>query len=112
MAFLYGDGIHDDQPAIQELLDSGCCEVALGVPKAHYLLGRTLKIHSFQTLRLPRYAVIRMADGANCPMLENADPLNGNRDFPSSAGFGIITTGARPKTPSRCPIRRCRSTPG
>ena len=26
-AILYGDGIHDDYAAIQELLDSGICEV-------------------------------------------------------------------------------------
>ena len=29
---LYGDGIHDDQPAIQELIDSGVCEVCLPAP--------------------------------------------------------------------------------
>ena len=33
MYTLYGDGIHDDYPAIQELIDSGVCEVALPVPK-------------------------------------------------------------------------------
>lgn len=103
MAFLYGDGIHDDQPAIQELLDSGCCEVALGAPKAHYLLGRTLKIHSFQTLRLPRYAVIRMADDANCPMLENADPLNGNRDFSLIGGIWDYNNRGQAENPIQVP---------
>ena len=30
---LYGDGIHDDYPAIQEMIDSGACEVSLPVPE-------------------------------------------------------------------------------
>ncbi|MBQ8880388.1 MAG: hypothetical protein IJY69_06095 [Clostridia bacterium] len=70
---LYGDGINDDYPAIQEMLDSMICEVYLPAPKKHYLISNTLKIHSNQTLRLPRYAVIRLTDNANCEMLENAD---------------------------------------
>ena len=32
---LYGDGIHDDQPAIQEMIDSGVCEVSLPAPQKH-----------------------------------------------------------------------------
>lgn len=31
-AILYGDGIHDDTAAIQELIDSGLCEVSLPLP--------------------------------------------------------------------------------
>lgn len=30
---LYGDGVHDDTNAIQEIIDSGICEVCLPVPK-------------------------------------------------------------------------------
>ena len=30
---LYGDGIHDDAPAIQEMLDSGISAVILPVPE-------------------------------------------------------------------------------
>lgn len=69
MHTLFGDGVHDDYPAIQELLDSGICEIRLPVPQKQYSLSRTLKMHSGQALVLPRYAVIRMKDAANCPML-------------------------------------------
>lgn len=30
---LYGDGVHDDYPAIQEMIDSSVCEVSLPAPK-------------------------------------------------------------------------------
>ncbi len=73
MAILYGDGIHDDYPYIQKLLDSGVCEVSLPTPKKCYVISKTLKIHSNQALKLPRYAVIRLADNANCDMIENAN---------------------------------------
>lgn len=33
MYTLYGDGVHDDYPAIQEMIDSGVCEVSLPVPE-------------------------------------------------------------------------------
>ena len=68
---LYGDGIHDDQPAIQQMLDSGLCEVRLPVPKKHYLIGKTLMIPSNCRLCLPRFAEIRLSDGANCFMVQN-----------------------------------------
>ena len=70
---LYGDGIHDDYPAIQEMLDSKVCEVVLPAPKKCYTISKTLKIYGNQTLKLPRFALIRLADKANCEMLENAD---------------------------------------
>ncbi|MBE6611597.1 MAG: hypothetical protein E7632_03795 [Ruminococcaceae bacterium] len=67
-----GDGICDDTDAIQELLDSGISEVFLPGTTAHYVISRTLIIHSGQTLRLPLMATIRLADGADCLMLANA----------------------------------------
>ena len=70
---LYGDGVHDDYPAIQEMLDSGVSEVVLPAPNKFYVISKTLKIYGNQTLRLPRFAVIRLADMANCIMIENAD---------------------------------------
>ena len=36
---LYGDGIHDDTDAIQEMIDSGCCEVVLPVLAAENPMG-------------------------------------------------------------------------
>ena len=71
MFTLYGDGIHDDYPAIQEMLDSGKCEISLGAPDKFYLISKTLEIPSNVRLVLPRYAEIRLADGANCPMVMN-----------------------------------------
>ena len=73
MHILYGDGVHDDAPAIQEMLDSGICEVALPAPSVHYCIGTTLKVHSGQTLRLPEMALIRLLPGASCHMLTNAE---------------------------------------
>ena len=70
---LYGDGIHDDYPAIQEMLDSGASEVALPAPKKFYVISKTLKIHSNQCLRLGRFTAVCLADGANCTMIENDD---------------------------------------
>ena len=68
---LYGDGVHDDTDAIQEMIDSGACEVVLPAPADHYLISRTLMLPSDFRLVLPRYARIRLADGANCLMLQN-----------------------------------------
>ncbi|MBR6772079.1 MAG: hypothetical protein IKM29_01670 [Clostridia bacterium] len=75
MFMLYGDGIHDDYPAIQSMLDSGKCEVALGAPEKSYLISKTLEIPSNVRLILPRYAEIKLADGANCPMVMNKTAL-------------------------------------
>ncbi len=71
MYTLYGDGVHDDYPAIQEMLDSGACEVVLPAPRKNYLISKTLIISSNCRLVLPRFAHIKLADGANCFMLQN-----------------------------------------
>ena len=68
---LYGDGVHDDTAAIQELIDSGVCEVNLPTPKKCYLISKPLIIPSNFKLKLPRYAEIKLADGSNCFMLQN-----------------------------------------
>ena len=70
---LYGDGIHDDYAAIQEMLDSRISAVVLPAPKKNYLISKTLKIHDNQTLALPRYATIKLAKNSDCAMVENAD---------------------------------------
>ena len=62
---LYGDGIHDDTDAIQELIDHSGCELSLPVPQENYLISRPLEIPSNFKLKLPRYAKIRLADGSN-----------------------------------------------
>lgn len=68
---LYGDGIHDDYPAIQEMIDSGVCEVSLPAPQKNYLISKTLIFPSNFKLTLPRFAEIKLADGANCLMVRN-----------------------------------------
>jgi len=68
---LYGDGIHDDYPAIQEMIDSGACEVVLPIPKKNYLISQTLTLPSNFKLTLPRFAEIKLADDANCLMIKN-----------------------------------------
>jgi len=71
MHTLYGDGIRDDAPAIQEMLDSGISAVVLPAPNKHYSIGRTLVIHSGQSLILPETAVIKLLPQSNCYMLIN-----------------------------------------
>ena len=78
---LYGDGIHDDTDAIQEMIDSGVCEVSLPAPKKHYLISRALVIPSNFKLKLPRYAQIKLADGSNCFMLKNKTVYKRFSDF-------------------------------
>ena len=70
MYTLFGDGVHDDTKAIQELLDKGG-EVVLPAPEAFYLVSKTLLIGSYTRLTLPRFAEIRLKDGSNCPILRN-----------------------------------------
>lgn len=70
---LVGNEIHDDTEAIQALLDSGTTTVRLPDPEKYYLISRPLRIHSNTSLVLGRYATIRLADGADCHMLENAE---------------------------------------
>ncbi|MBQ9922891.1 MAG: hypothetical protein IJO52_11925 [Clostridia bacterium] len=67
---LYGDGIHDDTAAIQEMIDNSC-EVVLPAPKAHYLISNSLILHSNFRLVLPRFAEIRLAPASNCVMIRN-----------------------------------------
>lgn len=71
MHILYGDGIHDDTLAIQELIDSGKCEVSLPAPEKCYLISKPLELPSNFRLVLPRFAEIKLKDGSNCTMLQN-----------------------------------------
>ena len=80
MAKLYGNGINDDTLAIQELIDNANGEVVLPQPANFYLISKPLEIPSNTTLKLPRYATIRLKDSSNCVMLTNKKtPLKANR---------------------------------
>ncbi len=86
MNMLYGDGIHDDTEAIQELLDKKIALVELAMPEKCYLISKTLKIHSYQELKLPRYCHIKLAPNSNCMMITNADKQEGNEYITISGG--------------------------
>jgi hypothetical protein len=76
-----GDGKHDDSLGLQAALDSGAATVCLPAPPCRYLIRRTLRLHSGQTLMADRNAVIRLADHAHVHMLANADPVGGNESI-------------------------------
>ncbi len=68
---LYGDGIHDDTAALQEMIDESAHELVLEAPKVCYLISGALELPSNFRLVLPRFAEIKLADGSNCLMLRN-----------------------------------------
>ena len=70
---LYGDGVHNDYPAIQEMLDEKRAEVALPTPKVCYVINQTLKIHGGQTLKLGKTTVVKLAAASDCAMIEDDD---------------------------------------
>ena len=74
---LYGDGVHDDTPAIQEMLDRKGV-VRLPQPEKKYLITSTLVIHSNTEFVLDRFTEIKLAAKSNAPMLTNDDHENGN----------------------------------
>ena len=93
---LYGDGTHDDTQGIQELLDSRTRLVDLPMPQVCYRISKPLVIHSNQELRLPRLAVIRLADGSNCAMLRNEAYAEELADAKRRAGADLPDPCARP----------------
>lgn len=76
MAILFGDGINDDTLAIQEMIDSGCCEVVLPAPKVCYIISKPIELPSDFRLVLPRFAQIRLKKGSDCVMLKNKTRVN------------------------------------
>jgi polygalacturonase len=65
---LFGDGVRDDTDAIQELLDKGGY---VYIPHGTYLISHPLIIHSNTHLQLAQTAVLKLADNANCSILDN-----------------------------------------
>lgn len=68
MSTLWGNDFQDDTENIQDLLDRGG-EAYL--PGGDYLISHTLKIGDNTHFRMAQDAVIHLADGAHCVMLEN-----------------------------------------
>ncbi|MPM45656.1 hypothetical protein SDC9_92346 [bioreactor metagenome] len=84
---LAGDGMRDDTAAIQSLLDSGAGFVYLPPPSKHYVISKTLILHSGQELKLDRFTLVRLAPDSNCLMLTNDDHAKGNRNIAVSGGI-------------------------
>ena len=64
----YNDGSRDASDVIQSLLDKGG-EVSIG--DGVFLIGKPLIIHDNTHLHLSPRTVLRVADGANCSLLDN-----------------------------------------
>ena len=100
---LYGDGIHDDRPAIQAMLDSGMPLVHLPIPQNRYSLSGTLYIHSGQTLLLDSGARVTLLPDANCAMLENADADTWSADITVIGGIWDMNHSAQNPNPYHFP---------
>ena len=96
---LYGDGIHDDLPAIQEMLDSGMTLVYLPPVGKNYLITGTIYMHSNQELRLDRYTTIRLAPNSNCSMIEDAGDREWNENISVSGGIWDMNGGNQAPNP-------------
>ena len=65
---LYGDGLHDDTNALQARLDKAG---EVRIPDGRYLITHPLIIHDNTHLLLSKNAYLRLADHANCSLLDN-----------------------------------------
>lgn len=79
---LFGDGVHDDTAAIQELIDEAKNEVILPSPDNFYLISKPLVLKSNFRLVLPRYAEVRLAPQSNCFIVMNRTAYNPFTGFP------------------------------
>jgi len=84
---IIGDGIHDDTAGIQEALDERKSAVYLPAPSKHYLISKTLQIHSKQTLLLDRFTEIRLAPRSDCLMITNDNPTGSNEQIAIIGGI-------------------------
>ena len=75
---LYADGIHDDAPALQAMLDR-CGTVTVDRPGT-YLIGKTLVLHSCTRFCLCPGAVLKAAPLSRCALMENEHFAGGGRD--------------------------------
>lgn len=83
---LYGDGIHDDLPAIQEMLDNRSY-VYLPPPEKNYLIGKAIRLSSGQELRLDRFSRIMLIEHSNTCMLKNRNAGTRDKNIKVSGGI-------------------------
>jgi len=100
---LYGDGIHDDLPAIQEMLDAGSHCVYLPQPKAFYRINGSIRLHSNQELKLDRFTRIRLGDWVNTTMVTNADPVGTNENLAITGGIWDMNHACQKKNTGHYP---------
>lgn len=70
---LFGDGIHDDTKNIQKLLDK---RGLVYIPDGKYLISKPLIIYSDTHFKLASNATLKLADYANCSLLDNEGLYN------------------------------------
>lgn len=83
---VFGDGIHDDTNAIQNLLDE-CGEIY--IPDGKYLITRPLIIHDNTYLRASKFAHFRLADHAQCSLMDNDGLYRRGTNFNITVEGGI-----------------------
>ncbi len=99
---LYGDGIHDDTQALQQLIDlSEGGKLSLPKPEKCYLISETLVMPSDTALELPDDAVVRLADGSNCMMLRNRMKKDPARRLGEVSSFATYIDVFSPSDPQK-----------
>ena len=98
---LYGDGKHDDTAAIQAMLDK---RGTVQVPDGDYLISKPLIIHSNTHLILSQSTTLRLADGANCSLMDNdglySDDVNDHITIEGGIWDGNHAAQTRQKIPN------------
>lgn len=101
---LYGDGVHDDTAALQELIDTSGAALSLPAPEKFYLISRPLELPSNFSLILPRFAEIRLAPNSNCTMIKNR--LTVDSDAPEIAPDSPFHFPEYARRLKKCPVSR------
>jgi hypothetical protein len=76
-----GDGLHDDTVGLQALLDTRSSDVRFPVPPVCFVVSKTLKIHSGQTLTLARTTMVRLQAQSGAVMITNDDHDQGDENI-------------------------------
>lgn len=95
-----GDGVTDDAPAIQALLDRRAPLIYF--PPGHYRIGHSLRLPCHTRIQAHPFAWFRLADGAGKDvhtfLISNADLDNGNESISIRGGIWDGNCAANPRT--------------